>query len=802
MKKAWLAISGVTAAVTPIVAVVSCSTSSDASSMLGKLNYDFGLACPPINNLNYLRQNIGPAQDALVYPLVQNGPKGTLKNILQLPDLKLHQLKTDSTGNIVKSGRFYTLSQFSEYAAGLSDVDGSYAYLPWDESDATSPVRFVFMQLNDKIHWKGATDPKFNRAITAQDYVDGVKYMIDLNNGSQMATRILTSGIVGMNDVYNAQVEYQQAMNKTYSDPWGYNVTANGLTAADKYTHLKSENPGDEKYVARIESAARYLLTQGISVNDLSIDGKAPDKYALKIQFTATSSLQIMNFDSYIAKMLVPANKEFIESIGGIYQFGTAVDKFVYTSPFNVDALRLGQGGYIDLSKDTSFYSAKYTLANKIKIYFQEDPNILSSMFKDGYISGATISPTYLQKFWADPKIRPFMSKSQGFGTVALRFNLSKAGQTTPNAPKLDNPDLRLAVSQAINRNSYIKLAGWDSAAVTSLWNVKGTGMLSDGRAVDTVFENEKFYDLADIPANVDETKTPDYLAKHGVDLLSMNYNERTAIMYRFEHAERQDSRFDATKAVAHLDKYLKENGLSSVKLTFLCNGDQGVKQGLGLKSQFQEVFGSKVELEIKSVPHSSYDNMISHGEFDMSVDNFDKFGQDSIAYYKSLIWSDEIDSSINKTSGFFDNPTGSWTFSRFYERIKAEDAKTPGVIAKYKAALNINTPETENAWSMFVDLAEHTKVRTADNQNYIERLFAGDPGRDAYLNSSDLARLFVLFEKIIAVDAPIVPLYEVDTRWDVSRLVGISNLYSYDLQFAYDELKRPRANLPGTELK
>lgn len=155
MNKKLLALAGLGITAAPIVAVVSCSSSSattDAADMLKKLNYDFGLATAPINNLNYLRNNLGPAQESIIYPIVQAGPKGTLKSVLQLPEFKMQQLKQDPTGQLVTSGRFYTLSQFGEYAGAVSPSENAYAYLQQDPNDSASPLSSAFIKLNNKNH--------------------------------------------------------------------------------------------------------------------------------------------------------------------------------------------------------------------------------------------------------------------------------------------------------------------------------------------------------------------------------------------------------------------------------------------------------------------------------------------------------------------------------------------------------------------------------------------------------------------------------------------------------------------------
>ncbi|VDR42136.1 hypothetical protein [Mycoplasmopsis caviae] len=37
----------------------------------------------------------------------------------------------------------------------------------------------------------------------------------------------------------------------------------------------------------------------------------------------------------------------------------------------------------------------------------------------------------------------------------------------------------------------------------------------------------------------------------------------------------------------------------------------------------------------------------------------------------------------------------------------------------------------------------------------------------------------------------------EVDTYWEISRVNGTENLFTYSLQYAYDVARPPRATLP-----
>lgn len=51
--------------------------------------------------------------------------------------------------------------------------------------------------------------------------------------------------------------------------------------------------------------------------------------------------------------------------------------------------------------------------------------------------------------------------------------------------------------------------------------------------------------------------------------------------------------------------------------------------------------------------------------------------------------------------------------------------------------------------------------------------------------------------EKIIRDAAPVIPLMEVDTYWEISRVGRVNSLYKYSLQYAYDVNNPPIKTLP-----
>ncbi|UUD36974.1 Stage 0 sporulation protein KA [Mycoplasmopsis californica] len=65
--------------------------------------------------------------------------------------------------------------------------------------------------------------------------------------------------------------------------------------------------------------------------------------------------------------------------------------------------------------------------------------------------------------------------------------------------------------------------------------------------------------------------------------------------------------------------------------------------------------------------------------------------------------------------------------------------------------------------------------------------------------SEEEIFRLIVSFEKILRDSNPVIPLMEVDTKWQVSHVGGVNSLFTFALQYAYDVTKPPLPNLPTT---
>jgi len=168
----------------------------------------------------------------------------------------------------------------------------------------------------------------------------------------------------------------------------------------------------------------------------------------------------------------------------------------------------------------------------------------------------------------------------------------------------------------------------------------------------------------------------------------------------------------------------------------------------------------------------------------------------------KRLFFKDQIDPFHNKNDGFVNNPTGSWTFHDWWEKIKDDPAEVAKQVEYMH--LDLNDDLTKRAWNKIKiilelnPISENSKLRTELNK--IWSLAGTDKTQDIYSENQEV-KFIAILEKIVALASPIIPLLDVDNAWSVSRIYGIDNTYQYALQYAYDVLNKPDPSLPGKDV-
>ncbi|TCG11008.1 ABC transporter substrate-binding protein [Mycoplasma marinum] len=752
-----------------------------------KDKYDFGLAVPTVNSLNYIKYD-GPTSlvaSSLIEGFFFSGPTGDLKNQMQIPsfDGVLFAVKN---GKASASGQSYPLSNYGYTSSTITLGPNAESFV--SVVDDQNLVHDVFLHLNRKSRWRSGDkkwDQKYSRLVKGSDYVDSAKAILNLQNGSQKLSNLKDMHIKGVNDVYNAQFEYYKKNKKIYPTPFDGKLKKDGTIGESKFKLGVSSGKTtleNEKIMGTSQTA--FQLAESL------VPKNERDKKGEWADYIVHYSLQTpVEYFTLFSKMLksdfLPINKKFIDDHGGIRHFGDSIKNFIWNGPFDIDSLILGQQGSLTLKKSNKYFDEKNVIPNSIKLYFQEDEVVKGALFDDGKISYTKVPSIYQMKFWSDPNKRRYMHKNAGFGTIALSLNLDK--NTNGDSP-LQDENLRKAISYGINREKILKYAGWQSSFPVVTWTGFGNAKDTKSRHIEShwgIYKNTKKQWDGEV-----------YKTENGktFPIQNINWFEHEIKSHSFENSNRKDSGFDPETAKYFLEKYKKSHpNKERVTLRYVDSGTpESRKVFIGLQNFLKEQFGDYLKLEEKTLPQNVFVQYQTTGNYDIIYGNFDKYGTELSSYIKRFVLPDGIDKKAFKTTGFRENPAGSWTYTDF--KIKRQKANTWKIL---QSQLKI----PQDVWDKMNELIPDKIPKKQEEKQKIMDKFEGFfIDRDGKNEDSFIVKTAAGFEKLIRESTPIIPLMEVDNYWSISRLMGNNSMQTLTLKFAYDVNNKPRPNLPGLE--
>ncbi|CBV67094.1 Putative Oligopeptide ABC transporter, substrate-binding component [Mycoplasma leachii 99/014/6] len=170
---------------------------------------------------------------------------------------------------------------------------------------------------------------------------------------------------------------------------------------------------------------------------------------------------------------------------------------------------------------------------------------------------------------------------------------------------------------------------------------------------------------------------------------------------------------FDLNIANKYLDLFKQKHpNVKSLTLKYISNStDEQQNAGIALQDFMRKAFNGFINIEIKSLPENVYEYARTKGEFDLLYRNFDAFGSDAYSYVRVFFRTDGIDSKNAKTTGFRNNPSGSFTYEKYFSEIGYKldesgkvviDQKHKNEAEKLRTRLRIN----EKLWNKILELS------------------------------------------------------------------------------------------------
>lgn len=285
------------------------------------------------------------------------------------------------------------VDKFGGYEAGMA--------LSWSQSE--DGLTWTF-NIRPNVKWLTWDGKEYGPNITAQDWVDAAEYILDPNFASYTVDFVLDF-IAGANEYYDSRSPVEE---------------------------------GEE------EKTPLDFSTVGV---------KAVDEYTL--QYTTLDVCPF--FPSLVTySCFLPISKQFVEEIGGIDNFGTDKDKFLYYGEYLFKTWTLDQ-------EWTFVKNEKYYLADRVHVNLRNyvqilEPKVALEMYKRGEISAAAISSDQLDGAMADPELAPYVFRTTpNSSSWYWYFNYGSPNTNLVAAAK--NENFRQAIMAAFDRTTYLSVA-------------------------------------------------------------------------------------------------------------------------------------------------------------------------------------------------------------------------------------------------------------------------------------------------------------------------------------------------------
>lgn len=197
-------------------------------------------------------------------------------------------------------------------------------------------------------------------------------------------------------------------------------------------------------------------------VDELGV--KAVDDHTLKVELT--KPIPYMN-EMLAFATFMPQNEKAVKKAG--QQYGTTADKTVYNGPFKVKDWKVEDK--IQLVKNDDYWDKKAVNLDRANYKVLKDQQAGASLYDTGSVDDTTITADQVDKYADNPGLKKRLLAS----TFYIKLNRD-------NVPEFKNKDLRLAISQAINKEGYVNSVLNNGSEATDGFTSKLTAKSPNGK--------------------------------------------------------------------------------------------------------------------------------------------------------------------------------------------------------------------------------------------------------------------------------------------------------------------------------
>ena len=222
-------------------------------------------------------------------------------------------------------------------------------------------------------------------------------------------------------------------------------------------------------------------------VKDLGI--KAVNDHTLKVELT--KPIPYIN-ELFAFGVFMPVNKHAVEKYGE--QYGTKASKAVYNGPFKVKDWKVEDK--IQLVKNNDYWDKKNVSLDRVNYKVLKDQQAGASLYDTGSTDDTTITADQVDKY----KGKPALKKRLLASTFFIKLNQK-------DVPAFKNKQMRLAISQAIDKQGYVDSVKNNGSTAFDGFTSKLTANTTDGKDFADTIKSPLTYNPKAAKANLEKAK-------------------------------------------------------------------------------------------------------------------------------------------------------------------------------------------------------------------------------------------------------------------------------------------------------
>ena len=653
-----------------------------------------------------------------------------------------------------------------------------------------------------KLSVKMREDAKWENGqpVTAHNIVSTLQYVMNISTGSELEFFVERYGILNAAESYKEQREYARKNGSSLADPF---APSSPLPA--------SKNLGI----------------------------KAIDDYTLEISFNRSYSANALEILS--EPFLWPTNKDFIESHGGIDDFGLTQNSIISNGAYIVKDIDFDYG--VILEKSKSYWNKDSVYLKNINLRFVSDQNLQAALFKDKLVSNALVPKEYVNIYWSDPELREFLKRGTGLGTLALILN-SKPDRA--NSWLVNDINFRKALMYGINKERVMDLTQMNFSIPVGVLTARVMQNARTGEGHDLleymVKDENSIYELdldpGVVPSNslhVDKNDPSKAVEKLNILPYMLRQNS-----FKFEDIPREDTIFDENISKMYINRLFKSQnwishmGNDPIEIEYAYDTANKISEeaATSLKETFRTLFQGKISLNNKPYPSSTFNAMYVTGKWDLTYKQLDPISNSAGDYVGMFVEEDSLNEEKGKLNGYYTNPTGYTTYKKYFNDLinSGQEEETRKRLRASELSWDFSklistdlvTPQEieENRKQGKYSSSSDVELKLFDEINSFIKWFKVHSGdyngvgptlKDRFQYFENTMKRIVTFdtiypvlEKLIRDMVPVIPIAEADNKWTVSTIAGNGfdkRGWYVNPEYVYDVLHKPFADLPGKEI-